>query len=358
TSAGSSKIDISMREFKEYVEVIEVMDVHHSGLNFTWNQKPKGSDGILKKIDRIVSNVDFTDCFEGSHAIFKPYLAQKAKMLKRPLRKLLFDGGNLHDNVNRLRAELDQVQADLDADPYNISLHKVEATSVVAFSEATILLEHFLKQKANIDWLKEDVFVSHYVNFLGEAGHTSGFDGPIIRLLSLRRRRILWKRMSLMRFLNFLSMGKRGLQQGDPLSPYLFTLVMEILTLMLKRKVRLSNSFSFHRYCSKLELINLCFTDDLFLFSHGDTLSTMVIKEALEEFTCASGLVPSLSKSMAYFCNVVSHTKAAILQILPFEEGRLPVKYLGVPLVSSKLIYRDCKELIEKVQASGARLEK
>nr|GEX10750.1 hypothetical protein [Tanacetum cinerariifolium] len=36
--------------------------------------------------------------------------------------------------------------------------------------------------------------------------------------------------------------------------------------------------------------------------------------------------------------------------ILPFEEGRLPVKHLGVPLVSSWLIYRDCKELIEKVQ--------
>ncbi|GJU44187.1 hypothetical protein Tco_1201453 [Tanacetum coccineum] len=40
----------------------------------------------------------------------------------------------------------------------------------------------------------------------------------------------------------------------------------------------------------------------------------------------------------------------SILQILPFKEGRLPVKYLDVPLVSYQLIYRDCKELIEKVQ--------
>ncbi|GKA21091.1 hypothetical protein Tco_0701080 [Tanacetum coccineum] len=145
--------------------------------------------------------------------------------------------------------------------------------------------------------------------------------------------------------------GKRGLRQGDPLSPYLFTLVMEIITLMLQRRVRESMVFKYHRYCGKLELINLCFVDDLFLFAHGDVDSAIMIKDALEEFKNVSGLTSSLPKSMAYFCNVLNHTKLSILNVLPFEEGQLPVKYLGVPLVSSRLIFRDCKELIERVQS-------
>lgn len=63
--------------------------------------------------------------------------------------------------------------------------------------------------------------------------------------------------------------GKRGLRQGDPLSSYLFSLVMEILTLILQRRVRLSDSFRYHKHCEDLKLINLCFADDLFLFAWG-----------------------------------------------------------------------------------------
>ncbi|GKF22626.1 putative reverse transcriptase domain, reverse transcriptase zinc-binding domain protein, partial [Tanacetum coccineum] len=117
--------------------------------------------------------------------------------------------------------------------------------------------------------------------------------------------------------------GKRGLRQGDPLSPYLFMLVMEILMLILQRRVVDSGGFIYHRYCSKLELINLCFADDLFLFAFGDVQSASIIKEALDEFKYASGLTPSLPKSTTYFCNVLNYIKLAILQVLPFEEGRL-----------------------------------
>ncbi|GKC80825.1 hypothetical protein Tco_1131599 [Tanacetum coccineum] len=126
-------------------------------------------------------------------------------------------------------------------------------------------------------------------------------------------------------------------------------IVMEILTLILRRRVCNSESFTYHHDCAKLELINLCFADDLFLFAHGNDKSAKVILEALDEFKLALRLTPGLPKSTTYFCNVLNCTKLAILQIMPFEEGCLPVKYLGVPLVPSRLVYKDCKELIEKV---------
>ncbi|GKE04305.1 putative reverse transcriptase domain, reverse transcriptase zinc-binding domain protein [Tanacetum coccineum] len=91
--------------------------------------------------------------------------------------------------------------------------------------------------------------------------------------------------------------GKRRLRQGDPMSPYLFTLVTEILTLMLKRRFRESGEFCYHNRCSKQKSINICFADDLIMFSRGDIESATILMEALEEFKGVSSLVPSIPKS-------------------------------------------------------------
>ncbi|GJW28398.1 putative RNA-directed DNA polymerase, eukaryota, reverse transcriptase zinc-binding domain protein [Tanacetum coccineum] len=120
--------------------------------------------------------------------------------------------------------------------------------------------------------------------------------------------------------------GKRGLRQGDPLSSYLFTLVMEILTLLLQRRVRNSDEFQYHHLCDQQRIISLCFANDLFLFARGHPSSVSIIMDALEEFKQVSGLVPSIPKSTAYFCNVPNAIKASILNSMPFAEGVFPVR--------------------------------
>nr|XP_043611996.1 uncharacterized protein LOC122583648 [Erigeron canadensis] len=144
--------------------------------------------------------------------------------------------------------------------------------------------------------------------------------------------------------------GKRGLRQRDSLSPYLFTLVMEVLTLTLRRWIRESADFTYHPKCEGLDIVNLCFADGLFIFLHSDVNSANVIMETHEEFKHALGLAPSIPKRKAFFCNVLNYVMLPILNVLPFEEGSFPVKYLGVPLVSTRLVNRDCCGLIERVR--------
>ncbi|XP_071686882.1 uncharacterized protein [Rutidosis leptorrhynchoides] len=77
--------------------------------------------------------------------------------------------------------------------------------------------------------------------------------------------------------------GKRDLRQSDPMSPYLFMLVMEVLSLMLQRKVVQLGDFKYHPKCEQSKIINLCFAGDLFLFSQTDTDSMEAITDALNE---------------------------------------------------------------------------
>ncbi|GJS94082.1 putative reverse transcriptase domain, reverse transcriptase zinc-binding domain protein [Tanacetum coccineum] len=141
----------------------------------------------------------------------------------------------------------------------------------------------------------------------------------------------------------------RGLRQGDPLSPYLFTLIMEVLSLLIKQKIQNCSKFKYHWRCEKIKLTHLCFADDLIIFSHGDLKYVKVIKSALEEFSRISGLKPSMEKSLIFFGNVPDPIKASILDIMPFSIGTLPIKYLGVPLISSRLSKQHCIPLIDKV---------
>nr|GFA38837.1 hypothetical protein [Tanacetum cinerariifolium] len=95
---------------------------------------------------------------------------------KNPLCKLIHDQGNLHDRVNGLRNELDEVQKALDLDPGNSYLRDEESGYVQAFNDAKLDEERFLRQKAKIKCSDNvevtsnqihNVFVSHYMTFLG-----------------------------------------------------------------------------------------------------------------------------------------------------------------------------------------------
>ncbi|GJW98174.1 RNA-directed DNA polymerase, eukaryota, reverse transcriptase zinc-binding domain protein [Tanacetum coccineum] len=144
--------------------------------------------------------------------------------------------------------------------------------------------------------------------------------------------------------------GGRGLRQGDPMSPYLFSLVMEVLNMIMIKNIKDDSRFKYHYGCKELELTHLCFADDLLMLCNGDVDSLKVMKKSLEEFSKVSGLFPNHSKSTIFFGSMLENKKQELLEIMPFKCEKLPMKYLGVPLLSKRLGVNDCKCLIESVE--------
>ncbi|GJU41490.1 RNA-directed DNA polymerase, eukaryota, reverse transcriptase zinc-binding domain protein [Tanacetum coccineum] len=122
--------------------------------------------------------------------------------------------------------------------------------------------------------------------------------------------------------------GGRGLRQGDPLSPYLFTLVMEVFNLILHQEIIRNGRFKYHYGYKELEINHLCFADDLLVLCHGDINSVQVIKNALEKFSVVSGLYPNLGKSTILCGRMDRGTIDSILQILPFKRGKFPWRFV------------------------------
>ncbi|KAL2224843.1 UNVERIFIED_CONTAM: hypothetical protein Sindi_2938100 [Sesamum indicum] len=141
----------------------------------------------------------------------------------------------------------------------------------------------------------------------------------------------------------------RGLRQGDPLSPYLFVLVMEVLQLGFLQLIDQDELFSFHWKCDAARLFQLGFADDLLLFCRADMNSIGVFKTGLDRFAEWSGLRLNVQKSHLIISRSAQGLREEMLEVLGFQEGVLPMRYLGLPLLSSRLTVADCNPLLLKI---------
>ncbi|GKB77893.1 hypothetical protein Tco_0944788 [Tanacetum coccineum] len=338
-SSGSSSITADMVEFNDCINKIEVEDVCRSGLHFTWTKnlhKAKAGilTGVLKKLDRVMSNEEFIKQYLQARAIFLPYIisdhalvvlcipskmkrkikafkfsnfmtdqkeflpivkdqwdkeikefhiykvVKKLKKLKSPLNKLGWNKGNLFKRVKDLRSRLQKVHTQFDADPHNIQLRDIEARLLEEFLEAEDHEEKFLFQQAKIQWLsKGDKNSKFFHKVLKGRIHRS-------RIFSLCNE-------------------TGNTHKGD-----------QIKHIFLRH---------FEDFLGKSQDVqDIYIKENLF----HKMLSVAEAEYMMTYWLCVMSM---------FFGSVKDNIKIAIQQILPFGEGKLLVRYLGVPLITKRL---------------------
>ena len=124
---------------------------------------------------------------------------------------------------------------------------------------------------------------------------------------------------------------------------------MEVFSKLLQKGVEECTNFKHHSKCAALKLTHLCFAEDLTVFLGADVQSVQVVLEALDKFTRLLWLRENFTKSEIFIAATPPSLKKKRLNLLQFKEGKLPVIYLGVLLISGKLTENDSKPLIDKI---------
>ncbi|XP_039001543.1 uncharacterized protein LOC120127787 [Hibiscus syriacus] len=148
------------------------------------------------------------------------------------------------------------------------------------------------------------------------------------------------------------------MRQGDPLSPYLFVIVMNVLSSLLDAAAK-NSVFRFHPKCKRIPLTHLCFADDLLLFCHGSLDTMLGVVSTLEKFYELYGLKLNASKTELFACGVAWDELELIQRTTSFRIGHLPVRLFILPKGVIRYIEKLCLRFFWKgidTLARGARV--
>ena len=143
---------------------------------------------------------------------------------------------------------------------------------------------------------------------------------------------------------------KRGVRQGDPLSPLLFVFAADFLqTLVNKAKQQGVLQLPIPSFSDDNFPI-VQYVDDTLIIMEGCNEQLKALKEILNVFTLATGLKVNFSKSQMVLVNVPQDKLQLLSACFGCATGSLPFTYLGLPLGITKPKIEDFLPLVTKCE--------
>ena len=142
----------------------------------------------------------------------------------------------------------------------------------------------------------------------------------------------------------------RGLRQGCALSPYLFVIAINVLSLALNKSAA-SGNIGYHPTCSQINLTHLNFVDDIMVFTDGEPSSLQGIFSILNDFESWSGLAISPAKSAIYMGRKIYQCFLDEVNRLSLPIDTLSIRYLGLPLTTKSMTRDDYEPLIDRIRS-------
>ncbi|GKA33669.1 RNA-directed DNA polymerase, eukaryota, reverse transcriptase zinc-binding domain protein [Tanacetum coccineum] len=142
----------------------------------------------------------------------------------------------------------------------------------------------------------------------------------------------------------------KGLKQGDPLSPFLFILVMESLHISFNNILN-SGLYKGIRIDESLTLSHLFYADDAVFIGKWDKANVITIVNMLKCFYLASGLKINIQKSKIMGIGTSQEEVDVAANVIGCNTFSSPFNYLGVKVGSSSSRSNFWDEVIAKLSS-------
>ncbi|KAL9659004.1 hypothetical protein QQ045_028263 [Rhodiola kirilowii] len=142
----------------------------------------------------------------------------------------------------------------------------------------------------------------------------------------------------------------RGIRQGDPLSPFLFLICTEWLSMKVNEYQKRGKLNGIKICRGAPEVTHLLFADDSLFFLRAKMKNAENLRRILSEYEMLSGQKVNLSKSEIYFGgNVTDDERRRICELLGVRQVSFMSRYLGLPVAFGHNRTELCKYIVERI---------